>query len=296
MSGDRDLENLYRSYLESMLDPQVGKELSQALHRVGLHGEGQAIEVYFAHGPEATFNFQQSYWYGRRCFVGADLPALAEPGALWFDIVELTPMILVPGSDPTSHTLYRWVSTHPVYVWQFRTFLSLVDWHLIRTYFMKAPDLMMLDRFESMSSMAFIKNLYHEEAVAYAHWFGKFLCGQFDFQAAKKFLKPEEFSEVLPKNMRLWDEVQYCNSEFVRIAVGQDTLDKDPDDEFELREAGENELLPDRMLFEEWEHKYEIGLSTFVLLQPGLIERIPRKAYEFLQMQNAAPRFEREVV
>lgn len=296
MSCDRDLENLYRSYLESMLDPQVGKELSQALHRVGLHAEGQALKIYFAYGPESTCIFQQSYWYGRRCFVGAYLPAKAKPGDLWFDIVELTPMILVPDVDTTSHTLWRWISTHPAYVWQFRTFLRLVDWHLVRTYFMNAPDLMMLDRFEFMSSMAFVNNVYHEESVAYAHWFGKFLCGQFDFQAAKKFLKPEEFSEMLPKNLRVWDEVQYSNSEFVRIAVGQDTLDKDPDNEFELREAGENELLPDRMLFEEWEHNFKIGLSTFVLLQAGLIERIPRKGYEFLELQNAAPRLEREVV
>lgn len=291
MSHKENIEKIYRHFLESELDPQVGKTLCQVLHQVGLHGEGQALEAYCKHNFQVIHDFEDSTWGKRRCFIGPDLPSQAEPGDLWFDIVELTSMILVPAPHtPMAAAMREWVSTHPVYVWQFRTFLSLVDWRLARKYFMNASDLMETNRFESMSSMAFITNVYHEEAVAYAHWFGKQLAGQFTLEAAREFSEPKEFSGMLPQNVRLWDGAEYSSSEFVRIAIGHDTLDKDPDNEFELRESGKNQLLADRMLFEEWERRPNIGFSTAVSLQIGLIKELPRLGYEFLELQNAAPR------
>ncbi len=288
MNSGKEIEAIYRSYLESALTKQTGKELSQALRRVGLHREGQALEEYFEQNTPATDSMQGNDWDGRRCFVGPHLPSQAKPGDVWLDIVELTPMILVVSLDEATTDLYRWVSLHPVYVWQFRTFLHLADVKLVRQYFMKAADLFDPDRFTKMSSMEFVTNVYHEEAVAYAHWFGKYLCGQFELQLAEASLKPEEFLRVLPPHIRLWDEAA-AHSEFARIAVGRDSLYKDPDAELDHQNDA-NKSLPDRMLYDEWERTVGVGFSTLVAAEVGLLHQVPRMAYEFIELQNAAPR------
>lgn len=290
MKSDNSIESLYRRYLGATLTLDSGRDICQALHQVGLERESQALDFYLRHGIGAVSSIQGRDWDGRRCFIGAHLPLQAAPGDIWFDVVELVPMILIHPPRATSIQRYRWISMHPAYVWQFRTFLHLADWHIIQKYFMNVSDLMLLDRFQSMNSMDFITNIYHEEAVAYAHWFGKYLCGQFGLQWARDFLKLEAFMEILPASLRLWDEAEYSRSEFVRVAVGRHTLDKDPDDEFELRENEANETLPNRVLYEEWDHTPDIGLSTMISGQIGLLQDLPRKAYEFIELRNAAPR------
>jgi hypothetical protein len=290
MSEQNKLENLYRDFLESKLDPQIAKHLRESCHHLGLHNEEKALEAYFEQGVQKIDNFQTDVWGKRRCFIGTDLPEQAELGDFWFDIVELMPMILVPSPYSPLVKMREWVSIHPVYTWQFRTFLSLANWHLIKEYFMNSPDLMDVKRFKFLNSMDYITNTYHEESVAYAHWFGKQLTGQFTLEIAREFTEENQFLQILPHNFRLWDGAEYSSSEFVRIAIGQETIDKDPDDEFELRELGNNKSLPDRMLFEEWEYSPNIGLATAMPLQIELIKKVPRLAYEFIELTNAAPR------
>lgn len=289
MNSDKEIEELYRSYLESALTKQTGKEFGQALQQIGLHREGQALEEYFDRSTTNTDSMRGDDWEGRPCFVGAHLPSQAKPGDVWFDIVELTPMVLVVSLDQATTDLYRWVSIHPVYVWQFRTFLHLADVKLVRQYFMKVADLFDSSRFIKMSSMDFVTNVYHEEAVAYAHWFGKYLCGQVELQLAQASLKPEEFLRALPPHIRLWDEAE-AQSEFARIAVGQDSLYKNPDDELDHSESDANKSLSNHMVYDEWERTVDIGFSTQVAVEVGLLEQVPRMAYEFIELQNAAPR------
>lgn len=290
MSNTPDIETLYKNYLESLLAVQTGRTLYQACYQMGLQKEGQALEDYFESNAEKGKGIQGRDWNGRRCFIGAHLPPNLRPGDVWFDITEISPMILIPPSDKSSTSPGQLISLHPVYVWQFRTFLRLVDYHLVNKYFMNVPDLLQLDRFISMDNTAIVTDVYHEEAVAYAHWFGKYLCGQFDLQTAKTFLSAEDFLQVLPSHICLWDESEYPDSEFVRIAVGHNTLYKDPNDDFDLREEKKNKNLSDRALYEEWEYNSTIGLSTLVSLEVGLMKKLPRKAYEFVEMRNAAMR------
>jgi hypothetical protein len=42
------------------------------------------------------------------------------------------------------------------------------------------------------------------------------------------------------------------------------------------------------MLFEEWERKSDIGFSTAIPLQIGLIQNLPRLGYEFIELRNTA--------
>jgi hypothetical protein len=219
MSEQDKIEKIYREYLESQLDPQIAKHLCQSLYDIGLQNEAQLLTTYFEQGIQKIDNFQTEIWGQRRCFIGKDLPENAEIGDMWFDIVELTPMVLIPSVYIPSIEMREWISIHPVYAWQFRTFLNLVKWNLVQEYFMNASDLMDRNRFASCDSMEFITNIYHEEAVAYAHWFSKQLAGQFALESAREFTEPRQFSQILPPNFRLWDGAEYSGSEFLRIAL-----------------------------------------------------------------------------
>jgi hypothetical protein len=283
------LEQAYQAFLESKLDSEIGRDLAQMLEQVGLTDDSHVLAAYCDCGSHVVSELEWGTFGKRRCFVGMNLPLEANSGDLWFDIVELTPMLLIPAQNTSSIDMREWVSVRPVFIWQFKTFLKLADWHLTKKDFMKVTDLMDINRFKSTNnSMKYATNVYHEEAVAYAHWFGKQLTGQFALENVRAFTTSAQFFRILPENLRLWDGAEYSSSEFVRIAVGQDTLDKDPDDEFELREAGKTKSLVDRMLFEEWERSSEIGFSTAISLQIGLIQNLPRLGYEFLELRNAA--------
>ena len=254
--------------------------------------EAAGLKAYIDKGPSAEYVLMKASWAGRRCIVGATPPSTAEPGELWLDLAEMTMMVLIPGHDKNDPRKRSWLSTHPAYQWQFTGFQALARWRVSQKYFLKASDLMSTtERFMLTPETRHVSNIYHEEAVGYARWFGKMLCSQSTLQLARSFLPPECCTEVLPKDFRLWSEMECMHSEFVRIAIGQSSLDSDPDDQFEeRRENKENEALGDRMLFEEWERRPEIGLATCIPLQDGLVHQAPARAYEFMELTSLAPR------
>lgn len=275
------LEITYQDYLDSKQDIELGKKLCKTLYQAGFKEESRVLNDYFNDGVKTNI------WKDRHCSVGPKLPFEVEVGDIWFDTVELMPMLLVPHPETDSKNRQCWIASHPVYVWQFKTFLKLANWHAIKEYFMNVSDLMSLERFDKMNCMAYVTNLYHEEAVAYAHWFGKYLCGQFELEAARKFFNGEEFHQLLPSNLRLWDESECSLSEFVRIAVNKDTIDKISEEEFEQWEKIKGSKS-NSLLVAEWERSDDISFSTTVPLQVGLIQEIPRMAYEFIEIQNSA--------
>jgi hypothetical protein len=283
------IEEHFKEYLESNLDPAMADTLASSLHRLGLHDESRALRMYVENGPGTEFHFEADPWSSHRCVLGTHPPRQAEPGLIWFDVVELIPMVLISEPNEDADRAFL-LSTHPAYVWQFLTFLRMVRFREVSTNFKRVDDLMSPDRFASMDRTAFVTDVYHEEAVAYAHWFGKYLCRRFDLRMAREVLSIEEFSSVLPYGMKLWDEVQYSLSEFVRIAVSNDTLTKDPDEEFELQSTAAATPTPDRMVYGEWDRESYIGLSTTVFYDTGLLANLPRMAYEFLELENSAPR------
>jgi hypothetical protein len=295
MSNDRILENLYRQYLQSQLNHQVAIELCQALSASGLTHEAQALKSYLKNGPEAICTFQEGLWKNRKCFTGSDKPVQAEPGDLWLDTTELTLAVLVPSRPDRSPDTAGWVSTHPVYVWQFRTFLSLVEIGKNIDIFPHAADCLMPDRFESMRSMDFVVNLYHDEALAYAGWFDKGLTDDFTLEAARDFLNTVEFLAVLPAGMKLWSHGEY--SEWLRVAVGANNIDKNPhEDELKFEEFNEDlellEALPDRILFKEWDKRAYIGLSTDKRLISQFVEKPGIFRTLHFEILNSAPRFQ----
>jgi hypothetical protein len=135
---------------------------------------------------------------GRRRPPPSQAPAPgAERGTELTHVVELASFVLVPHPKSPSQRRNHWLAIHPVYVWQFRACLSLVQVSRSRIEF-KIPNDFLVDRFASLDPKAYVTNVYHAEAVAYAHWFGRALCGQVDWYATRQFLSRAEFSSVLP--------------------------------------------------------------------------------------------------
>jgi hypothetical protein len=286
------LEKTFQNYLSSGLDKGAAREMCQVLDDSGLHNESKALEAYLEARAISIRRSGELDWNQRKCYSGPYPPSNPSLNDVWFDVAELTPMILIPREEDPSLDRAFWLAMHPVYQWQFKGFLGCVKVRRKLIEFPSAPDYLSAERFKGVDMEKFVTDVYHDEALAYAHWFGKFLSGQFSLGDARQFLNDNEFSQVLPPGMRLWAEAEYPFSEFVRQAFGSDTMYKDREaryEEYLLRESGENENLPNRTLYEEWERRDDIGFSTFVRLHVGLIEDIPRDSI-FFEFRNAATR------
>jgi hypothetical protein len=294
MNDPELLEKTFSTYLSSSLDNGAAKEMCGVLDYSGLKDECKALEAYLEARTISSPNAGELHWGQRKCFSGPYPPPNPELNDIWFDVVELTPMLLIPKRDDPSIGRACWIAMHPVYQWQFNGFLKCVEVGRKLIEFPSAPDYLSTERFKKRDTTKIVTNIYHDEALAYVHWFGKFLTGHFELMNANHFLNENEFSQVLPPGMLLWDEGEFPASEFVRSAFGRDTIHKELKaryDEFLLRETGENESLPNRTVFEEWERREDIGFSTCVLLELGLIEDMPSDSI-FFEFQNAAPRSE----
>jgi hypothetical protein len=282
------LKKTFQKYLNSGLDKGAAKEMCRVLDYSGLHNESKALEAYF------ETQTRETHWGQRKCYLGPIPPSNPKINDVWFDVVELTPMILISKEDDRSLDKAFWIAIHPVYQWQFQGFLGCVKVGRKLIEFPSAPDYLSAERFEGVDPTTIVTDVYHDEALAYVHWFGKFLSDHFELIHARRFLDDNEFSLLLPPGIRLWEEMEFPASEFVRRAYGDDTLNKTQEDqyqEFLLRESRENERLLNRVLFEEWERREDIGFSTCVLLELGMIEDLPRDSI-FFEFQNAAPRSE----
>lgn len=284
------IEAQHQRFLESKLNSVTGLELSKALLECGLIDEATGIQAYVEHGDGARFALQSGAWAGEECIAGALSPLPQTAGQLWFDVVELCTMVLVPGRIHANMGMASWIRTSPVRSWQFRVFMNLVRWRPRNNPFMKVEDIMKNERFMKLYALDFVANVYHEEAVAYAHWFGKTLVSAYELRRAEGSLTPQRFSAMLPDEFRLWSENVPSDSEFVRLAVGKSSLYKSSDDEFEFREKGDNVKLADRLLFEEWDKSASNGFSTKLTVSTGVLRGLPMQAFEFVELANLAYR------
>lgn len=289
------LETAFREYLQTEHSLEKLKTLSELLPAVNLVDEANALKTYLEQGSKGIYTMQQGVWAGRRCYVGPYPPAQAEFGDLWFDVVELTPMVLVPNLEKQSKDVISWLAVHPVYMWQFRAFLHLLKWEIATTYFLGVDDLLDMTRFNGADGITYASNIYYEEAIAYAIWFRKGTSAQFELQAAKHSLTESMFNALLPDNILLWKAGGFPVSEFIRMAVGQKTLDKGPEGEMQELALSDEERAAlsvlDRTLFDEWERSENIGFSTRVELKYGpRISHLPLRGYEFTRLLNCAYR------
>jgi hypothetical protein len=278
----------FEEYLQSNLERTAAMALIDALKHSALADEALALDRYLR-GDESEYCLMDDLWKDHRCFAGAQPPRSAKPGDIWFDIVELTPMVLLRNLPGTSVHGKGWIALHPVYAWQFKAFMALVQVEDEREIF-KVPDIYQADRLVGTDDLSYITNIYHDEAMGYGLWFGKIIVEQPELQAARLYLAPEKFARILPSFLRLWEFADSYH-EMVRSAIGTDTLDKEVATESYLHHIGANRDIPDRMLYDERERYDNIGETTWLAHDIGM-RGLGSKPYDtiFFHIGNSAPR------
>jgi hypothetical protein len=287
---ENPLEIAYRDYLAEELSKTSAETLADVLVQCGLETESYCLRTYLASGRDSNVDCRIGLWGKRRCTISLDLPEEAEAGDLWFDPVELNLSVLVPNPEGISHHVRSWVSTHPVYTWQYRAFLNLAELGNHLDVGKTPPDYLNPERFNSQNSLSFVVNLYQDEAVAYSSWMRKSLCGRNNLKAMSKYLDSTQLGNILPNKLKLWTNEEF--QEDYRVAIGYSSLDKNPSLDYDDIVAENHEDLEsksDRMLYEEWDCFNNIGMLTIVPVFIGLDQedRAESLHYQFL---NISPR------
>jgi hypothetical protein len=291
MNAEQSLETAYQVYIESRLAAEAAKELVVVLKKSGLQLESDALESYCVEGSGATF-VAKGWNNDRLCIVSLDMPTNAKPGDLWFDPVELNLAILIPNPEGISHHVMSWVSTHPVYVWQYRTFLRLVKVGKKIEVFPNPDDYLTFSRVDNQDSLDYVTNIYHDEAIAYSSWMHKSLSGKFELNAMSEYLGIEELKRILPNALKLWESSDV--EEWYRTAVGINNLDKDFSFEYGkiiAEKYKELESNPTRILYQEWDYRNYISMMTIVPAFCGLGRYDTTETF-YYEILNTAPRLD----
>lgn len=268
--------SLSSSYIDYIRRPggPAGPALSRELQGAGYGVEAALLSSYLEGGTgQTTVELRGSPWSGHRAWLGPYLPDERETGDIWFDPLEVMPMLLIP-DEPlpedvdispellARYTLYRgWIAMRPVANWQFNAFLQLAETGPREVQV--GPPFRLLDpkRIITGRETDPVTSVTGGEARMYAHWFGKSLPDQYEWQMAARFLSHVEFNALWSGPQKEWagsyDEGTY-------LAISPETIEADPDNE----DVQTGRHL--RMLYGEWEFSREIGLRTHVLAQTGL--------------------------
>lgn len=251
------LQELYRGYLarrEYLRAGEGARSLADALDEAGFAREAFLLDHHARHGTVPTLlQVAGDPFSGRRVQCGSREPAGAQAGELWFDVCELSAMVLVPNRPPDADwapdavarwTPERgWLSLRPVSGWQLAAFLG--------------------QPIDAQREAAPVTGVRADEAERCAAWLGKSLPQQVMWQCAEA-LFPGALEALWGTPLREWAG---WFGEDRRIAVSLPTIARDLGDEADGMEPPRPDL---RMLFDEHETSPEIGFRTAVDAAVGL--------------------------
>ena len=265
--------------------------LVEALSRAGLHDDAAALRRWSRHGSGALARWSTWPWNGALCTASPRPPAEAAPGDIWYDVVSLTPYVLLhQDADRPAHT-HAWVSVRPARAWQARVFLRVAQWRTFSSDFIAVDDLMSAHRLEALDGKAAVTRVYHEEAAAYAHWFGAHLVTTPALRMARDRFQTAQLDGLFDTRLRLWDAAECPYSEFLRVARGVDTLDRRQGDEIGRLDREQSVPDEERVLFSEWEASDQTSFGTLIPVGSGLMTGpAPRRAFAFVALSTLAPR------
>lgn len=231
---------------------------TEALAAAGLETEVSLLRSYARGDREVDAGVLLPGWSGRRCTAGPQPPKDAEAGELWFDIGELTAMLLVPRpaeelAELPPHLRERltpfvsWLSVAPAASWQLTGWADAVG----------RPD-------------PATAGLSARDAADYAGYFGKAMANAGDWRA---------LAQTFPKSVaeQLWAHPEpefagYVEEGVARVlprdrALAGPAEDEDEDD-FEDELVDEGSRLPG------------VRMRTHVSTQLGLLDtgRWPRSS------------------
>lgn len=260
----------YQEYLSSGASDASSLELIQALTSYGLplHAEalslcvkGEAIDSFSLTGP----------WSSSKCYLTKNPPVHAEPLDIWFDPYELNFMVRTVNPQGYGKGVIGWVSISPIFYWQYHVFQQLVKFRIRDDSFLQVDDLLASRSF-GVEEWDYASDVYHEEAGTYAFWHGKWLASGICFEAITELLAPEQLKAMLPDGMSYWD-ADFSGTEDSRGV-------------FKFGEDG----TIDKYVSGEWDRTNEIGFTTVITDQVGLIssEVLPRESGEYLTLLNCS--------
>ncbi|MCG8517326.1 MAG: hypothetical protein MI794_04985 [Pseudomonadales bacterium] len=243
--------NKYQEYLSSGASVSSGLALSRALENYGLLLHAEALSIYLKEGESDKFKLPEP-WSSSKCYITQNPPQSVEPLDLWFDPYELSFMVRTTNPPGYGKGVIGWVSISPVYYWQYHVFQQLVKFDIRDDSFLQVSDLLASRPF-GIDKWDYASDVYHEEAVTYAYWHGKWIASNIRFDAISKLLTPEQLVAMLPDNMNYWDAA-YSGTEDSRGV-------------FNLASDG----TVQRYIAGEWDRTSDIGFTTVIVDQVGLI-------------------------
>ena len=271
-----NLTEAYFRYLQNRQDHSAQAALLAQLADARYGLEADLFGQYIEHGLSVV-NLAHGLWAGRRASIGLELPSTAQVGDLWFDLLEMTAMILLPAEGPEPGEVYApealarmspfhgWMAVRPVANWQYATFLMLAKIGARQVQLPSTLRTLDVARILKGDQTDPVTGLTCAEALLYARWFGKGLCGQEEWQATARLLPRAVWEALWEPLRREWaGSVQ----ESVCAVVSRENYDQDW---YEI-EGDDFDRPPEhRTLFAEDDPQYGVGFRTRVLSQFGLL-------------------------
>jgi hypothetical protein len=242
MATPSSLQTAFAAYLESTLDAKQAVVLADELLRAGLANEAEGL-WHFIEQSQNKYALPAGARSGSSCSVDWLPPDHPQTGDLWFDALELIPMMFVSERPGTSPDIRGWMAIRPVQVWQFRAFLQTAKPNRI------GRDRFDAERFDNMDPLAPVVSLYPSEAEAYALWFGKWSVGTGALMRADRVLNAQKRLALSLDGLRLWDLSCPSSGRYVAVSFTQPM--------FELTE----EILDDS------DYDPSVGFATYAFLK-----------------------------
>jgi hypothetical protein len=255
-------------YAEFVRDPERQfPALVEGLAKAEQWAESEWLALYGEGKGRALVTQPFSRLLGRRLWIGPDLPIDAAAGDIWFDVVEVMPMILLP-SEPlgwreeapliTYRPLKSWLACRPVADWQYAGYKVLTG---------EPP--------EDPRNDAWRAGVTRAEASRYARYVGKTLSSNSEWQAAAEFVSTATLDDLWADQSGEWSDERSDYDDDLAFIVRRGTFYVDLDDALDAHDL---ENAPDPRgwtVFPRDERLPGIGFRTSVNMQFGLMTRPP---------------------
>lgn len=275
----------YKYFLFNKTSSKTQENMIELLHQSGYRLESWLLSCYFNHGKdEVKIELDDCIWSKRKAWISSHLPTDASPGDVWMDIIEMTPMILIPTPPAEvaewskellnrlhNDTNYGWVSLRPVANWQFMAFLELV---VIENYDSQVPPpfqvmdtTRIIGKKESCSEVV---NTIKSESDAYSLWFNKLISDPILWEYTYNFLTQREFDFLWGITKKEW-VIDFID-EATSVMRTPETILFDVADGLESEEPYSSNLARS-LTCDEWTFFKNVTFRTSVSSQIGLISK-----------------------
>jgi len=232
------LPELFAHYLLNPRDVGVGGTLANVLERAGdgcraaflrrameLGRASKNVRGFGPAGSDLGMLFGSDTFLGRLTWVIAPTPPVinsGDRGTGWFDSIELSFHAGVERGGQMS-----WVSAEPVRIFQYLGFLGAMRMRQQSPSEGGLPeDVFARDRFGDHPETDPVTKVYHEEASAYARWFGRALARQTSLQSFRESYGKDAVDRLMPHGLWIWSGDECDFDDTLHFAFTASTLDE----------------------------------------------------------------------